>query len=860
MEPLRKFSVFSQLPESLESLNYLARNYWFEWNTEIEELFRSINPTLWETCDHNPVWVLSHTPQERLNYLGGDPAFTSRLNRLVQAQKHYVEAPCPHTMGGAGTGPDVAYFSLEFGVSKSLPIYSGGLGILAGDHLKSASDLNVPLIGVGLAYSEGYFRQYLTVDGWQQERYPEYDYSQMPLQQVVRADKTPVRITCSIGRVPVVAQLFKAKVGRISLYLLDTNIPENPQDLRQITARLYSGNLEMRLRQEILLGIGGVRALRELGLAPSVVHMNEGHCAFAALERIRLLMQEHGLTFDEARGIAMAGSVFTTHTPVPAGNDRFPPALMEAYFSDYARELGLSFGEFLGLGRESPLNESEDFCMTVLALRCSWLSNGVSKLHGQVSRKMWHKIWPNFPEADVPIGAVTNGVHAPTWVAPEMRSLYDRYLDDNWREGADLKVWDKAKDIPDIELWRAHERQRARLVDFIRARLYAQKQKQGARASELEAINDILNPEALTIGFARRFATYKRAQLLLHDIESLRRLVGDTNRPVQFVFAGKAHPADNEGKQLMKDIITLSRSDAFRMHMVFLEDYDMEIASYMISGCDVWLNNPRRPLEACGTSGMKAMFNGVLQFSTLDGWWAEAWTPDNSCGWAIGEGEEYEDAAYQDSVELQTLYRRLEFDIVPEFYDRSRGGMPASWVRRMKTALSQFGPRFHSHRMVQDYLNTAYMPACAGVARMQENDFALAKELSAWHHDILEKWRSLSITQVGTEAVNASGALDGDDLYVGQMLKVTARVFMAGIAPEHIRVDIYAGPLGHDDSFIDRYVVPMIPEGPQEDGWQHYKGLLHARRTGRLGFQVRAMPSYPLMPDASILGLVRWAE
>lgn len=854
MQPFRIFSIFPKLPLSLDPLWFLAHNYWFTWNNDIENLFFDIDPQLWLESYKNPVWMLNHVSQERYDELAEDVYFKNRLSRQVEALNRYLATPTGLTFEDVPPGaPVVAYFSLEFGVSLSLPVYSGGLGILAGDHLKSASDLNIPLVGIGLAYTQGYFRQYMTPDGWQQERYPDYDFEQMPLRPALTPTGEAAKVELFIGDRPLRAQIWKAMVGRVSLFLLDTNIPENPPDLRAITARLYGGNLEMRLWQEILFGIGGIKALKVLGLNPYVLHMNEGHSAFAVLERVRLLMKENNLPFEVAMEVVASGSIFTTHTPVPAGNDRFPPALMQQYFESYARDMGLAFKVFMALGREVPQDDGEDFCMTVLALRLSRFTNGVSKLHGNVSRRMWHKVWEQFPVEDVPIGSITNGVHAPTWVAPEMGSLYDRYLGATWREEVDAKrIWRRIANIPEVEIWRAHEGLRSRLVEFVRRRLHAQMLSQGARAKELQAVENIFDPETLIIGFARRFATYKRAGLLMRDLESLRRVVGNKERPVQFIFAGKAHPQDNDGKKLMKEIISLCRLPEFRENMVFIEDYDMEVASHLISGCDIWLNTPRRPLEACGTSGMKAMFNGVLQFSTLDGWWDEAWKPDNSLGWAIGKGENYDDPDYQDTVELQTLYKILESEIIPEFYERSKGNLPLSWIRRMKDALVEFGPRFHSDRMVHEYQETAYLPACRNHRDLYRDNFAPARELSAWRMNIMTKWSEVKIRDVET--------VKEDTLYVGQSVLVTANVFLAGIPTEHVRLEMYIGQLGPDNTFASRSLVTMEAEGELKDGWQRYAGTLATKEAGRFGFTVRAIPVHPLLPAPHSLGLVHWAE
>lgn len=853
MQPLKVFSVVPRLPEELENLRELAYNLWFSWNGEIESLFSQIDQTLWRETEKNPVRFLSKVPQAKLAELARDEFYLQRLEDAMRKVRAYLSRPSSSQFTDASQKqPALVYFSFEFGISPCLPIYSGGLGILAGDHLKSASDLNVPLVGMGLAYKQGYFRQYLTPDGWQQERYPDYDFEQMPIQRAKTPSGEPARFSLPLGGRQLEVQIWKAQIGRISLYLLDTNTSENPPEFKALTARLYGGDLEMRIQQEILLGIGGVKALAVLGLDPKVIHMNEGHSAFAGLERLRGFMQQ-GLPFEAAQEVAASSSIFTTHTPVPAGNDRFPVDMMRRYFEGYANDIGLAFKVFMALGRENPFNDAEDFCMTVLALKLSRFSNGVSKLHGHVSRDMWKQVWNQFPVEDVPIGALTNGVHAPTWVAEDIGLLNDRYLGPNWREDPDCqRTWSQAANIPDAELWRTHERLRARLIDFARARLRKQLEAQGARRKELQHAEEVLNPEALTIGFARRFATYKRANLLLKEKDKLLRLIADKKRPIQFIFAGKAHPADNGGKQLIKDLTALCRTQECRYNMVFIEDYDMEVAQHLISGCDVWLNNPRRPLEACGTSGMKAMLNGVLQFSTLDGWWDEAYKPDNSLGWAIGKGEEYSDPDYQDFVEIQTLYNVLEHEIVPEFYDRGHGGLPRAWIRRMKQALVELGPEFNSHRMVSDYMRTAYVPAYENYLRLSADGFAAARELAAWRMDMMTKWSSLEIRNV--QSVNVKR------LFVNESVIIEADVHLDGLPHEHVLVEAYFGPVRQDGNFGSRKVSPMTPEEDLGDGWYRFKGDITPPEAGRFGFTVRAMPRHTHLLDSHSLGLIRWAQ
>ncbi len=855
MQPLRVYSVVPKLPAKLKPLWELAYNLIFSWNDDIASLFAQVDRKLWRDCSGNPVGFLNRLPQKTLETLAEDEFFVERLGDLRQTLETYLSRkttsiPFPDRDGQ----PVVAYFSLEYGISACLPVYSGGLGILAGDHLKSASDLCVPLVGIGIAYQQGFFRQYLTADGWQQERYPIYDFEQMPLSLCKDEAGDRILIHVDLRGERVYSQIWKAQVGRVSLYLLDTNVPENQPGSRQITNRLYGGDLETRVRQEYLLGIGGIRALEALGLKPKVIHMNEGHSAFAGLERIANFMDKHKLSFEAAMELVASSSIFTTHTPVPAGNDRFPPDLIQLYFEDYAKRLGLAFKVLLALGREDPRNDSEHFCMPVLALKLSRFNNGVSKLHGVVSRRMWNRVWNQYPVEDVPIGAITNGVHVPTWVSQDMAALYDRYFGANWREDPDTgRVFAQTHLISDAELWRTHERLRERLVGYVRERLRDQLLARGAKRRELQSAEEVLDPQALTIGFARRFATYKRANLLLSDRDRLLKILSDTQRPVQFVFAGKAHPHDNEGKKIIQDLVQLCNSGQCRFNMVFLEDYDMEIASYLVQGVDVWLNTPRRPLEACGTSGMKAMCNGVLNYSTLDGWWAEAWKPDNSVGWAVGMGEEYEDAGYQDFVESQTLYNILENEIIPTFYDRGHhGSLPRNWIRKMKDSISQLAPLYNSHRMVEDYARIAYVPALENYNRLTRDDCAAAKDLASWRMDMMTHWSNLDIRNIAAD--------EPDQLHVGDPVKVTAEVRLDGIRPQDVEVQIYAGRLDYEGKFAERETIIMRTMDTTPDGWNVYVGEINPTEAGRFGFTVRILPHHPLLLDSHSLGLIRWAS
>ncbi|MEA4858221.1 alpha-glucan family phosphorylase [Solidesulfovibrio sp.] len=854
MQPLRVYSVVPKLPAKLHSLWDLAYNLLFSWNDDIASLFAQVDRKLWRDCAGNPVGFLNRLPQKTLESLADDEFFVERVNDLRQTLQTYLSRkttsiPFPDRDGQ----PVVAYFSLEYGISACLPIYSGGLGILAGDHLKSASDLCVPLVGIGLCYQQGYFRQYLTADGWQQERYPIYDFEQMPLSLCRDAAGEHILIYVDLRGERVHAQIWKAQVGRVSLYLLDTNVAENQPASRQLTNRLYGGDLETRVRQEYLLGIGGIRALEALSLKPKVIHMNEGHSAFAGLERIANFMDKHKLSFEAAMELVASSSIFTTHTTVPAGTDRFPPDLIQAYFEDYAKRLGLAFKVLLALGREDPRNDSEHFCMPVLALKLSRFNNGVSKLHGVVSRGMWNRVWNQYPVEDVPIGAITNGVHVPTWVSQDMAALYDRYFGANWREDPDTgRVFAQTHLISDAELWRTHERLRERLVGFVRERLREQLLARGAKRKELQAAEEVLDPQTLTIGFARRFATYKRANLLLSDRERLIKILGNTDHPVQFVFAGKAHPHDNEGKRIIQELVQMCNSQQCRFNMVFLEDYDMEIASYLVQGVDVWLNTPRRPLEACGTSGMKAMCNGVLNYSTLDGWWAEAWKPDNSVGWAIGQGEEYEDGGYQDFVESQTLYNILENEIIPTFYDRGHhGSLPRNWIRKMKDSIAELAPLYNSHRMVEDYARIAYVPALENYNRLTRDDCVAAKDLASWRMDMMTKWGNLDVRNIRSD--------EPEQVHVGDPIRIRAEVHLNGIRPQDVEVQIYAGRLDYEGKFAQRDTVNMRPVENMENGWTVYVGEVQPAEAGRFGFTVRILPHHPLLLDSHSLGLIRWA-
>ena len=721
MRKVVEFMISPSLPERLSPLSGLAKNVWWTWHPDAVNLWSRMDPDLWDETNQNPVKMLGLISQSRLEQLAEDDGFITQMDRVIYSLADYMESPFWFQKTQAEKTGDVrfAYFSAEFGITESLPIYSGGLGILAGDHLKSASDLGLPLVGVGLLYQQGYFQQYLNPDGWQQEFYPENDFYNMSIFPERDDDGNNITISVPYPGREVKARVWRCQVGRTPLYLLDTNIPENTHHDRTITHQLYGGDIRMRIEQEIMLGMGGVKALRAVGVFPTVFHMNEGHSAFLALERIRRLVKEDGLSFAQAKEEVIASSVFTTHTPVPAGNDVFSSQMIEEYFSNYRNDLGIEKETLLGLGRQKPEDKSETFCMTVLAMRLSSFTNGVSKLHSEVSKKMWANIYTGLDEGDVPIRAITNGVHIRSWLSEDLWGLFDRYLGGQWvREPANDTVWRRIHDIPDSELWRTHERRRERLVGFARERLRRQYIKKGASTKELAHADEALRPDALTIGFARRFATYKRGTLIFSDIERLKKILCNTDRPVQIVMAGKAHPKDVEGKTLIKSIIHWARDPDLRDHIVFLENYDINVARYMVQGVDVWLNTPRRPLEASGTSGMKASANGALNLSVLDGWWCEGHSIDT--GWAIGAGEEYTDHAEHDLIESRALYDLLENEVVPTFYDRGKDDTPREWLRMMKGSLSKLNTVFNTNRMVRNYATFFYIPCAMKMKSLHE--------------------------------------------------------------------------------------------------------------------------------------------
>ncbi|MDR2629770.1 MAG: alpha-glucan family phosphorylase [Spirochaetaceae bacterium] len=841
------YTVKPKLPPPLKPLEEIARNLWLSWNFDAVQLFIRLDYDVWLQSSQSPVRTLGMVSQERLAEAAKDDSYLAALNEVYSRFLRYKKG---ETWYRGSRRDVVAYFSMEYGMDVSFPIYSGGLGMLSGDHMKTSSDMGLPLVGIGLLYRQGYFRQYLNADGFQQESYPENDWYNMPVERKTNKNGEPVKITVDLAGRQATAQIWEVKVGRSSLYLLDTNIDENPPDIRNVTATLYGGDKETRIQQEILLGIGGIRALRALGINPAATHMNEGHSAFLGLERIREVMTEKNFTFEEAKEAVWPTNIFTTHTPVPAGNERFDVALMEKYFRTWPHILGISWKDFLSLGRERPYDDNESYCMTILALKLAAYANGVSRLHGEVSREMWKGLWPGLPLNEVPIGHVTNGVHPRTWVSNNMSDLLNRYFGPHFEdEPTDLAIWNRMDRISDEELWRTHERRRERLVAFARDRIRQNLKRNGAVERRIQQAEDALSPYALTLAFARRFATYKRGNLLLRDPERLLRLLKDTERPIQLIFAGKAHPMDMPGKELIRSIVHFAEQHDVESRIIFLENYDMAMAHYLTAGADLWLNTPRRPLEASGTSGMKAAMNGVLNCSILDGWWDEAYNAE--VGWAIGQGEEYEDTNLQDEVESKALYDLLEREIIPLFYQRGRDGLPREWIKRMKTCMREIGQSMSSHRMLMDYSNKFYFPALKNYRRILKDDYAESKSLAAYFDKLRKSWDSINILRLNSNAKPV--------MQRGDSLTVTAVIDLGLLVPEELTVELYHGAMSNQSKEIEHArLAEMKPVGREGNNYL-FQVRVECTDTGWQGHTIRILPKHEALVHPYRTGLIKWA-
>ncbi|MFN3307068.1 MAG: alpha-glucan family phosphorylase, partial [Candidatus Kapaibacteriota bacterium] len=838
MKPVKTFIVSAKLPQRLAKLKELAYNYWWCWNYDAKELFIRVNNRYWDEVNHNPILLINRLSQEELEELASQKDFVAFLDSVYESFTKYLESEGWYDTLNVDKIGTIAYLSPEYGINESFPNYSGGLGVLSGDHLKTASDLNVPLVGIGLLYQQGYFRQKLTQSGWQNELYIPNDFYSMPL--LVQRDKNgdPLVIDIDFPEGKVYAQVWRMEIGKVNLYLLDTNIEQNTNPIyRDITDQLYGGTRETRIQQELILGIGGLRALKAIGIEPEVVHINEGHAAFSLLERARQLMKKYNIDFRSAKQVVIGSSIFTTHTPVPAGNEVFDQELVRKYFSDYVKELNISIEELLSLGQINPYNPAEGFSMTVLGLKLSSYRNGVSRLHGKVARKMWAPLWKEIPEEEIPITHITNGIHTMTWVAREFAELYDRYMTPRWRiEPDNQELWDKIEMISSDELWREKQRRKVRLI--LSARNYLkQKQKGFLSPEQLNRINDYLNPDALTIGFARRFAPYKRATLLFRDVQRLKSILTNPDKPVQLIIAGKAHPQDTQGKEMIQTIIHKVREHNLERHVVFLEDYDMVISKLMIKGCDVWLNTPIRPLEACGTSGMKAALNGTINLSILDGWWDEAFNGSN--GFAIGHGEEYSNWEEQEIIESNSLYDILEQEVIPLFYDRSKiSRIPEKWVELMRNSIKTVAGQFSCSRMLKDYTVRFYIPALQNYYKLTENNAKTAYELKEWKDFIRSEWKNVQIIDVSFK--------EEEEFYVGKPVKVYAKIKLGKLKPEDVVVHVYFGSLDPHSEMYNTSWEELSLLGNDEDIF-NYGGSYFCSGTGKQGFTVRVMPNHPLL-------------
>ncbi|MGP3925619.1 alpha-glucan family phosphorylase [Streptomyces sp. 8N616] len=859
MKAIRRFSVRPVLPEPLRPLSELARNLRWSWHPETRELFQAVDPEGWEAAGGDPLRLLGSVSASRLADLAEDRRFLRRLAAAADDLDDYLRNPRWYQTADPDLPAAIAYFSPEFGITAALPQYSGGLGILAGDHLKAASDLGVPLIGVGLLYRHGYFRQSLSREGWQQEQYPVLDPNELPLTMLREPDGRPTQVALALpGGRSLRAYVWEARIGRVPLLLLDSDVEENDSRARDVTDRLYGGGSEHRLLQEMLLGIGGVRAVRAYCRStghpePEVFHTNEGHAGFLGLERIREL-GAYGVDFDAALEAVRAGTVFTTHTPVPAGIDRFDRELVARHFGEGGELPGVDAGRILQLGMETyPGGESNLFNMAVMGLRLAQRANGVSTLHGKVSREMFAGLWPGFDPEEVPITSVTNGVHAPTWVAPEVFRLGARQLGVGRAEdalaGGGPPRWDAIADIPAEEIWELRRSLREQLVGEVRARLYASWRQRGAGTAELGWIDGVLDPDVLTIGFARRVPSYKRLTLMLRDPDRLMRLLLDPERPVQIVVAGKAHPADDSGKRLVQELVKFTDDPRVRHRIVFLPDYGMGMAQKLYPGCDVWLNNPLRPLEACGTSGMKAALNGGLNLSVLDGWWDEWYEPD--FGWAIptADGSATSEER-RDDLEAVALYKLLEERVAPRFYDRGPAGLPDRWIEMVRQTLVRLGPKVLAGRMVREYVERLYAPAARAHRTLEA---PAARELSAWKARVHAAWPGVAVDHVETGTVTEVGC----SAELGSTLSLRVRVALDSLRPDDVEVQVVAGRVDAEDRITDGAAVPLKPTGGADtEGRWLYEGPMALNRTGPFGYTVRILPSHRLLASGAELGLV----
>ena len=851
MYVFNRITVNPQLPKRIEKLSEIGYNLWWSWNTDFLKLFKTIDIDLWEKVEKNPIKFLKLVTQEKLEEVSENIDFLKEYDRVVENYENYMKSK---NTWFSKKYPDnkndlIAYFSAEYGLDQILAIYSGGLGILSGDHLKSASDLGVPLVAVGLLYKNGYFNQKINGYGIQETEYNEISIENLPLKRVKNENNEDVMVTLRLPKKELHIKAWKVNVGRVELYLLDSDIDENNQEYRQITKTLYGGDQEMRIQQEIVLGQGGVAMLKALGKDPTVYHMNEGHSSFLILELIYGLMKEKKISFKMARDIVSSKTVFTTHTPVPAGNDIFPLSLVEKYFKDFWNKLGISKQEFLQMGMKP--NEQLDigFNMGILALKVAGKKNGVSKLHGAVSRELFGEVWPEIAANESPITYVTNGIHTCSWLSPYLKELYNKYLIPYWQDKIyDDEIWKKINDIPDDKLWNAHQQRKEKMLAMVKESTINRLRRCGYRYNEIMQIVSELDVNTLTIGFARRFATYKRATLIFKDLERITQIFNNKNCKIQIVFAGKAHPADKEGQDLIKYIHEISMKPQFKGKVFLLENYNLAKSKYLISGVDVWLNNPRRPMEASGTSGQKAAVNGVINFSVLDGWWAEGYNSKN--GWTIGDNSEYTDYEVQDKVDSQSIYNTLENKIIPMYYDKDKNGISTKWVKTMKEAIISSGGKFSTSRMLTDYVDNLYVPLC-NLYKNYYSDLEKVGEFNNWKESLYNSWKNIEIEQKNN--------LNNITLDAGNNIEVNCKVKLTNINKENIQVQVYYGRICDNGVIDDITIIPMeLKEIDEEKQTATYTAKVNLVNGGNYGYTFRVMPKHEMILDAENLNLVKW--
>ena len=848
-----RITVNPQLPKRIGKLSVIANNLWWSWNTEFLRLFQRIDGDLWENSNKNPIKFLKHVSQERLEDVAKDVTFLKEYDKIVEDFEGYMNSKNTwfNKKYPEEKGDLIAYFSAEYGLDQTIPIYSGGLGILSGDHLKSASDLGVPLVAVGLLYKNGYFNQKIDGDGNQQTEYNDIDLYDLPINPVKNDVGDDLVIFVKFPKRRLYLKVWSINVGRVKLYLLDSDIEKNNPEDRDVTLRLYGGDQEMRIRQEIVLGQAGVELLTKyLKLNPTVYHMNEGHSAFLTLEIIKNIIKEKQVSFDVAKDIASSKTVFTTHTPVPAGNDIFPLDLVEKYFKDFWPRLGLSREEFLKLGMKPGKELDTGFNMGILALKIAGKKNGVSKLHGAVSRELFGEIWPEIAANEAPIGYVTNGIHTCSWLAPRLKELYNKYLIPFWQDSMyQDQIWEKIRNVPDEKLWSIHNDRKMKLLRLVKDNTYERLRRSGYNYEDINEIISKINPNALTIGFARRFATYKRATLIFKDLERITEIINNTDRPVQIIFAGKAHPADKEGQDLIKYIHEVSMMPQFKGKIFLLENYNIAMSRYLISGVDVWLNNPRRPMEASGTSGQKASVNGVINFSVLDGWWAEGYTQTN--GWTIGSNQEYESYEAQDQADSQSLYKTLEEKIIPTFYDRDKNGMPTKWIQIMKNSIITTGGKYSTSRMLVDYTKDYYMPLCKLTKKYYSNVDNVA-EFNAWKKELYTNWKDVKIVQTEEDADNIT-------IDAGNKIEVGCEVTLPNIDVNNVTVEVYYGKILENGIVENVSIIPMeLTEEDEEARKYYFTAKIELTTGGNYGYTFRVMPKHEMILEPANLDLIKW--